>query len=65
MVDQQYLDLLKQGVVAWNQWKQRHLDVKPDLSEAPPDQDWLVALRSVQDVLAALPSSPRSCDVAP
>ena len=34
MADQQYLDLIKQGVEVWNQWREEHLDVRPDLFEA-------------------------------
>src|SRR5437763_2747830 len=34
MANQEHLDLLKQGVEAWNQWLEKHPDVKPDLSDA-------------------------------
>ena len=31
MADQKQLDILKQGVVAWNEWRGEHLGVRPDL----------------------------------
>ena len=34
MANQEHLDLLKQGVEAWNQWRKEHPNVEPDLSEA-------------------------------
>jgi hypothetical protein len=34
MANQEHLDLLKQGVETWNQWRQEHPDVTPDLSGA-------------------------------
>lgn len=34
MANQQHLDLLKQGVDAWNQWRRKHPDMQPDLAEA-------------------------------
>jgi hypothetical protein len=34
MVDQEHLDILKQGVEVWNKWREVHLDIKPDLSGA-------------------------------
>ena len=34
MADQYYLDLLTQGVNAWNQWRQDHSEIQPDLSGA-------------------------------
>src|SRR2546425_5759461 len=27
-----HLNMLKQGVKAWNQWRKEHVDIKPDLS---------------------------------
>ena len=34
MSDLQHLDLLKQGVFIWNQWRQEHPEVLPDLNGA-------------------------------
>jgi hypothetical protein len=38
MARQEYLDILKQGVDAWNEWREEHLeeleDIQLDLSEA-------------------------------
>ncbi len=34
MADQQQLDLLRQGVDAWNTWRRQHKEVRPDLSDA-------------------------------
>ncbi len=34
MANQEHLDILKQGVEAWNQWREEHTDIKPDLREA-------------------------------
>lgn len=34
MANQQHLDTLHQGVEIWNQWRQDHLDIEPDFSEA-------------------------------
>ncbi len=31
MANQEHLDILKQGVEAWNKWREEHPDVKPDL----------------------------------
>ncbi len=33
-MDQEHLDLLKQGTATWNKWRARHPDIQPDLSEA-------------------------------
>jgi uncharacterized protein YjbI with pentapeptide repeats len=34
MANQEYLDILKQGVETWNQWRQEHPDILVDLSRA-------------------------------
>jgi uncharacterized protein YjbI with pentapeptide repeats len=34
MANQEHLDILKQGVQAWNRWREEHPDVDPDLSNA-------------------------------
>jgi Pentapeptide repeats (8 copies) len=34
MANQQHLDVLKQGVDPWNQWRRAHPEIRPDLSEA-------------------------------
>src|SRR5438270_623390 len=34
MADQQWLDLLQQGVDTWNRWKTAYPDIHPDLSGA-------------------------------
>lgn len=34
MANQEHLDILKQGVETWNQWRQEHLDILPDLKDA-------------------------------
>src|SRR5436305_1431458 len=34
MANQQQLDLLRQGVDAWNTWRRQHEEVRPDLSKA-------------------------------
>jgi uncharacterized protein YjbI with pentapeptide repeats len=34
MANQQHLDILKQGVNAWNQWRQEHSEEHPDLAQA-------------------------------
>ena len=31
MADQKQLDMLKQGAVTWNQWKEKHPEIRPDL----------------------------------
>ncbi len=31
MANQAHLDILKQGVEAWNRWREKHLDIHPDL----------------------------------
>jgi uncharacterized protein YjbI with pentapeptide repeats len=33
MANQEHLDILKQGVEVWNQWRTEHPDMKPDLAE--------------------------------
>jgi TIR domain/Pentapeptide repeats (8 copies) len=33
MANQEHLDILKQGVKAWNRWRKEHPDIRPDLSE--------------------------------
>ena len=32
MANQEQLDLLKQGVPVWNQWRKEHPEIAPDLS---------------------------------
>jgi len=34
MPNEEHLELIKQGVDAWNKWRREHLDTQPDLSEA-------------------------------
>jgi hypothetical protein len=34
MANQEHLDILKQGVQIWNQWREEHPDIEPDLSKA-------------------------------
>lgn len=34
MANQEHLDILKQGVKAWNRWKKKHKDIEADLSKA-------------------------------
>ena len=34
MANESHLSVLKQGVEAWNQWRQQNFDVEPDLREA-------------------------------
>lgn len=34
MVNQEHVDLLKQGVVQWNAWREEYEEIRPDLSEA-------------------------------
>jgi hypothetical protein len=34
MADQEQLDILKQGGPAWNQWRDKYLDIRPNLSGA-------------------------------
>ncbi len=34
MANTEHLDILRQGVEAWNQWRQTHRDISPDLSHA-------------------------------
>jgi len=33
MANPEHLEILKQGVKAWNEWRLEHLDISPDLSE--------------------------------
>jgi len=34
MANQQHLNMLREGVDAWNRWRQDHPDITPDLSGA-------------------------------
>jgi hypothetical protein len=34
MANEEHLNLLKQGVVAWNEWRQKNPELIPDLSMA-------------------------------
>jgi uncharacterized protein YjbI with pentapeptide repeats len=34
MANQEHLDILKQGVEVWNQWRKEHPDTQPDLNDA-------------------------------
>ena len=34
MADDEHLKILRQGVAAWNEWREQYLDVEPDLSGA-------------------------------
>jgi TIR domain-containing protein/pentapeptide repeat protein len=35
MANPEHLEILKQGVVVWNAWRDQHRDIRPDLSNAP------------------------------
>ncbi|MGB7510314.1 MAG: pentapeptide repeat-containing protein [Pelodictyon phaeoclathratiforme] len=35
MADPEHLKLLQEGVTTWNQWRQEHPDIRPDLHDAP------------------------------
>ena len=34
MADQRHLDILMQGVEAWNQWREEHPKIQPDFRNA-------------------------------
>jgi hypothetical protein len=34
MANPEHLEILKQGVMAWNQWRDQHRDIWPDLDAA-------------------------------
>jgi uncharacterized protein YjbI with pentapeptide repeats len=34
MANPEHLQILKQGVEAWNAWREQNRDIKPDLTEA-------------------------------
>ncbi len=34
MANQEHLDILKQGIETWNQWRNKHKDIYPDLGGA-------------------------------
>jgi len=34
MANQEHLDILKQGLEVWNQWREENADIRPDLSDA-------------------------------
>jgi hypothetical protein len=44
MANQEHLEILMQGVDAWNRWRQRHPGIEPDLSEAKLCETQLVLL---------------------
>ncbi|HYT45569.1 MAG TPA: pentapeptide repeat-containing protein, partial [Methylomirabilota bacterium] len=44
MASQEHLDILKQGVDAWNQWRRQFPNIQPDLSDADLSQTSLVIL---------------------
>lgn len=41
MANQEHIDILKQGVDAWNQWRQEHPNIRPDLTRANPGDAFL------------------------
>jgi uncharacterized protein YjbI with pentapeptide repeats len=44
MANQEHLDILRQGVEIWNQWRRQHPDIEPDLSGADISDTQLVFL---------------------
>lgn len=34
MANQEHLDILRQGVKVWNQWRKENVGIRPDLSDA-------------------------------
>ena len=38
MANEKHLEILKQGVKTWNQWREDNFKIKPDLSEATLSQ---------------------------
>ena len=41
MADQSHLDIFKEGVEAWNEWRTHNPSVTPDLSSADLREAWL------------------------
>ena len=41
MANQEHLDTLKQGVQVWNEWREKHPDVCPDLTGADLSRTYL------------------------
>ena len=46
MADQQHLDMLKQGIDAWNAWRSQHPAIEPDFSDADLHEIRLIGLES-------------------
>jgi hypothetical protein len=54
MANEKHLAILKNGVVAWNEWREQHPGVRPDLSDAQLlKADLIGANLSVADLLGA------------
>lgn len=34
MANREHLEILKQGVEAWNKWRQEHLEIQPNFIDA-------------------------------
>ncbi len=49
MANQEQLDILKQGVEAWNQWREEHIDIQPDLFEANLSGAYLRGAEDIQE----------------
>ena len=54
MADQSHLEILQQGVEAWNSWRERNPSIKPNLSEADLSEADLSGARLFQAYLLEL-----------
>jgi len=41
MANEAHLTVLKGGVAAWNEWREKHPEIRPDLADANLDQEIL------------------------
>ncbi len=40
MPNPEHMEIIKQGVAAWNKWREQHPDIRPDLRAAADFRGW-------------------------
>ncbi len=56
MANQEHLNIFRQGVDGWNEWRKQHPEIRPDLTRANLGDALLAMLISAKQILLRLAS---------